>query len=1048
MPLPWPLRFYLLIIAALSCILAMPSPAQAEPPVLSAAEIDYPPFSIVDGEGNADGFAVELLRAALAAMNREVTFRTGPWAEVRGLLEQGEIQALPLVGRTPERESVFDFTVPYMSLHGAIVVRKGTTGISEMADLRGRRVAVMQSDNVEEFLRREERGIEIHTTATFEDALRELAEGRHDAVVAQRLVALRLIQKTGLTNLEIIDKPIDEFRQDYCFAVKEGDRETLALLNEGLAIVTADGTYRRLHVKWFAALELPSDRHIIVGGDHNYPPFEYINKHGQPAGYTVDLTWAIAQEMGLDIEIRLGPWSEILQGLKEGEIDIIQGMFYTPERDLHFDFSQPHAVNHFVSITRKGEGEPPATIDQLAGKRIVVQRGDVIHSVLEAKGLGQQISLVDTQEDVLRELAEGKHDCTIAARISSLHLIEKNGWTNLALGKHPFASLEYCYGVSNNRKALLAQFSEGLKVLEQNGEYRRIYEKWLGVYEDKPPLLIALRYSLIILIPLLLILLAAFLWSWTLRRTVAEKTRALSESESRFRQLAETAPVGIVITDSTQKNLYVSKRFVDLFGYTIVDMPSIEEWWQLAYPDEELRRQLRRKWNDAVAHARQTGSEIGPQEYPVRCKDGNVRHVEFRMASAGNLNFIIFTDINERRKLEEQLRQAQKMESVGRLAGGVAHDFNNMLGVILGHVELALEMVDPADPLQEDLRQIQDAGRRSADLTRQLLAFARKQTVAPKVLDLNATVESLLKMLRRLIGENINLAWIAGRNLWPVELDPAQLDQILTNLCVNARDSIANVGKITIETSNKAIDSAYCADYPGFSPGDYVLLTISDDGCGMEKDTLDKIFEPFFTTKGLGLGTGLGLATVYGIVKQNNGFINVSSEPGLGTTFTIYLPRYTGKAEPAQLPETSAPTMEGKETVLLVEDEPALLELGIRMLEKMGYLVLATTAPAEAIRLVEEHSGKIDLLITDVVMPEMNGRELAAKLQAIQPDITCLFMSGYTANVIAHHGVLETNMHFIQKPFSKQDLAVKIRKALNGRNQETPATQPPGSHSV
>ncbi len=254
-------------------------------------------------------------------------------------------------------------------------------------------------------------------------------------------------------------------------------------------------------------------------------------------------------------------------------------------------------------------------------------------------------------------------------------------------------------------------------------------------------------------------------------------------------------------------------------------------------------------------------------------------------------------DITEKLSLESQLRQAQKMESVGRLAGGVAHDFNNMLGVIIGHTELALEQMDPAQPLFTSMQEIRKAALRSADLTRQLLAFARKQTVAPKVLDLNETVEGMLKMLRRLIGEDIDLVWLPDSDLWPVKMDPSQIDQILANLCVNARDAIEGVGKITIETHKVTFDEAYCADHSGFIPGDFVMLAVSDDGQGMDKETLDKIFEPFFTTKGIGKGTGLGLATVYGIVKQNNGFINVYSEPGQGTTFKIYLPRHAAETE-------------------------------------------------------------------------------------------------------------------------------------------------------
>ena len=385
----------------------------------------------------------------------------------------------------------------------------------------------------------------------------------------------------------------------------------------------------------------------------------------------------------------------------------------------------------------------------------------------------------------------------------------------------------------------------------------------------------------------------------------------------------------------------------------------------------------------------------------------------------------------EKARLEAQLRQAQKMESVGRLAGGVAHDFNNMLGVILGHAEMALEQVDPAQPLHADLTEIRQAAQRSADLTRQLLAFARKQIIAPKVLDLNETVGSMLNMLKRLIGEDIDLTWQPQADLWPVEVDPSQIDQILANLCVNARDAINGVGKMTIETANGTFDKSYCAKHPGFMPGEYVRLGVRDDGCGMEKETLAQLFEPFFTTKGVGEGTGLGLAMVYGIVKQNNGFTSVYSEPDKGTTLTIYLPRHAAKAEQPRKESPTAPAARGHETILVVEDEPAILKMTTRMLESQGYTVLAASTPGEAIRLAREHTGEIPLLITDVVMPEMNGRDLAKNLLSLYPDLRRLFMSGYTANVIARDGVLDEGVYFIQKPFSRQDLAAKVRDALD-----------------
>lgn len=419
--------------------------------------------------------------------------------------------------------------------------------------------------------------------------------------------------------------------------------------------------------------------------------------------------------------------------------------------------------------------------------------------------------------------------------------------------------------------------------------------------------------------------------------------------------------------------------------------------------------------------------------------DGTKQFVDLKsfpvFDEAGQVASVIetFNDVTEKRKLEEQFRQAQKMEAVGRLAGGVAHDFNNMVGVIMGHAELSLLQIDTAHPLHANLRMILKAAGRSADLTRQLLAFARKQTVAPRILDLNATMEGMLKILRRLIGEDVNLAWLPGKALWPVRIDPSQIDQILANLCVNARDAIGGVGKITIETNNAIIDEASCSDHPDAQPGQYVLLAVSDNGCGMDRQTIDKIFEPFFTTKELGKGTGLGLATVYGIVKQNNGFISVVSRPGQGSTFKIYLPRHAGAGEIRE-EIVPLPVAKGHETILLAEDEAEILEMVQKVLESLGYQVLVAATPGEALRIAGEHQGEIHLLMTDVVMPEMNGRELAQNLMALRPGVRCLFMSGYTGDVILHHGVADEGAHFIQKPFSIQALGTKVREVLDRTN--------------
>lgn len=398
---------------------------------------------------------------------------------------------------------------------------------------------------------------------------------------------------------------------------------------------------------------------------------------------------------------------------------------------------------------------------------------------------------------------------------------------------------------------------------------------------------------------------------------------------------------------------------------------------------------------------------------------------------------ILLQDISERKKaeadrerLQSQLIQAQRLESVGRLAGGVAHDFNNMLSVIIGFAELALSQIKESDAIHDDLLEIHSAARRSASITEQLLAFARKQIVAPQRLDLNEATEVTLKMLRRLIGENINLEYHPGAALSPILIDPSQLNQILTNLCVNSRDAIGDVGKITIETAMAKRRPHPLATAAATPQEEFVMLSFADTGCGMDEPTVKNIFEPFFTTKEPGKGTGLGLSTIYGIVDQNGGFIEVDSKPGQGTTFKIYFPAQVGSVGNSLAQKVDDGCRGSGETILIVEDELSILRLSRSILEKEGYQVLTASSPQEALRLAEEHGGALHLMITDVVMPEMNGRDLALKMMARFPGLKNLYMSGYTADLIGQHGVLADGEHFLQKPFARRDLLRKVRQVL------------------
>jgi len=509
---------------------------------------------------------------------------------------------------------------------------------------------------------------------------------------------------------------------------------------------------------------------------------------------------------------------------------------------------------------------------------------------------------------------------------------------------------------------------------------------------------------------------------------LTERIEASAERDllmTAIEQLGET----VVITDADGTIEYVNRAFEETTGYErgeaagrnprIVksgnhDTAFYDDLWGTISSGKTWQGQIRNRRKDGSLFTEETTIS------PVRDESGAIRHY-----------VAVKNDITARLDLEEQLRQSSKMESIGLLAGGVAHDFNNMLTVILGHAELALDRVEPSTPVHDGLVEIRQAAERSAELTRQLLAFARRQVVQPTPLCLNDRVGSMLRMLRRLIGEEVELAWRPEDGLEDVRIDPGQVDQILANLCVNARDSIDGVGRMTIETHNVTLDEAYGRAHAGVEPGRYVVLAVTDDGRGMDRETRSRIFEPYFTTKATGKGTGLGLATVYGIVQQNQGFIHVYSEPGEGATFRIYLP-VCAPCEERRADEGKRSIPQGRgETVLLVEDQPPILELGTEMLRVLGYSVLPVGEPAEALRIAGEGATAIDLLITDVIMPEMNGAQLVEGFRALRPDTPCLYMSGYTADAIAQRGLTENGVHFLQKPFLLEDLAVKVRTAVD-----------------
>ncbi len=510
----------------------------------------------------------------------------------------------------------------------------------------------------------------------------------------------------------------------------------------------------------------------------------------------------------------------------------------------------------------------------------------------------------------------------------------------------------------------------------------------------------------------------------TAQKTMETRLRLLT-------RVVEQSPLSVVITDPSGNIEYVNPRFCELTGYEMREV--IGENPRILQSGTTPRETYDALWKTI------TGGQVWKGVFCNRKKDGTLYWEEAVICpivdDSGRISHYVGLkeDITAKKRLEDQLIQAQKLESVGRLAGGVAHDFNNALQIIMGYAEVALGFVDSHDRIHRMLTEIHKAAQRSAGVVRQLLTFARKEVIRPVALNLNEHLVETHRMFQRLIGEEIQLELRPGENLWPVLLDPSQADQMVANLVINARDAIERAGKIVIETQNVVMDGSRRAG-PVFIPkGEYVRLSVEDTGCGMDPQTLERIFEPFFTTKEVGKGTGLGLSTVYGIVKQNSGWIDVTSHPGRGTRFDLFFPRLSPQSGEGARDSGTADREDVQgagETILLVEDEPTILDLAQSILENSGFRVVSFQNPEEAVQWAEGHLGPLHLVITDVVMPTMSGREVWDRVRKAHPHVPCLFMSGYTADILIHRGVGAEKTHFIHKPFTADALLWKIREVL------------------
>ena len=1061
-------------VACLCVLLALASPPwlllhAADPGGAAARTVrvvmdnNYPPYVFVDNEGQIRGILADQWRLWQEKTGIRVELTATDWKDALRDMKAGKYDVIDTAFETEERKTWLDFGKPHARIEVAAYFDKAISAITSADSLQGFVVGVKEGDAAIDLLKSHGVNNLVYFQG-YEAVIQAAKEHKVNVFVVDTPPALYFLHKYGLYRDFKASPPLNvgEFHR----AVRKGDTALLREIETGFALLSP-GELASIEKKWYGApiLNGMSRSTFLIGGSS--------------LGLVLLLLFLWNRSLRAAVRKRTAELEKSREALGESEaryrelVERASTIILRMDREGRICFLNDYALRFFgcqlADVVGKSVIGTIVPETDSAGKNLREMIEDIgrhperyaVNENENIRGDGQRVwiawtnnPLFDTEgqfseilcmgnditerkkaEDALQRerqrlefVIDGSRLGVWEWNIQTHELVLNETWAELIgysldeLLPYTYATWERLLHPEDIERARDALFScvDG-KTSHYNCEIRMRHKEghWVWILDrgrvftrdaaGNPLSMFGTHTDI------------------TTIKQAEEEVQATSELLSQF---IKNSPIYAFIKEvspTESRTLKASDNFQEMIGIAAEDM--LGKTMAELFPPEFAAQITADDWqvisNGTILQREEVlaGRTYTTIKFPIQLGE---RHL-----LAGYT--IDLTDRvraeEEREKLRGQLIQAQKMESVGRLAGGVAHDFNNMLSVIIGHCELALRGLESDHPLHAGLQNIRKAAEHSADLTRQLLAFARKQTVAPKVLDINTTVTGMLEMLRRLIGEDIALVWQPGSKPGQVHIDPSQLDQILVNLFVNARDAIGDTGKVTIETDLVSIDEQYCADHVEAIPGSYVLLAVSDDGRGIDAASLPHLFEPFFTTKEMGKGTGLGLATVYGIVKQNKGFINVYSEPGQGTTFRIYLPCHSAVPEPA-VAEVSEQAAMGNETILLVEDEPMILEMATSMLESLGYTVLPASGPDEAIRLAGEQNGAIHLLMTDVVMPAMNGRLLANRLCAQLPGLRCLFMSGYTANVIAHHGVLDEGVHFIEKPFTLHALAAKIREVL------------------
>lgn len=1031
---------YLFPFALLSILSVIPLQyLKADTGVLkSGCEYYYPPYCFENKEGKADGFSIDLMKEALKAVGEKAEFRVDYWDVLKSDLKEGRLDLLPLVGKTPDREKYYDFTIPYITMHGVIVCRKENFDIKSLTDLKGKKVAVMNGDNTEEYLRRKQTGAEIITTPTFKEALVGLSEGIYDAVVIQNLLAAQLISTLKLRNLKEILPPLSDFRQDFCFAVKIGNKELLNKINEGLSIVIADGTYKRLHAKWFAPIGTVGYKTILVGGDYNYPPWEYVDQNGNPSGFVVELTKAIAREMDLDVKFYFSDWSDVMEKLRNGNINVVQGMFYSEDRTEEFSFSIPYYSVTQTAVTRSSEPEIKNVTD-LDSLIVIVEKDDIMHEYAK-KIKVKEIIETDNPEEALRLLSEGKGDCVLIGRAIAENIISTEKIKGLLINKITFESYDYCYGARKEDEGLLNVFDDGLNRLKNTGEYRKIKNRWFGISPEERRTNFV-KYAAAVITILIILLLTFLIISFTLNRAVKIRTQALLEENKKradaekellenkhfLDRLLETIPVPVFYKDNEGKFILVNNA-LEIFERKHRDVMIGKT------PSQSFRENEAEKYMLYDNELKAKG-DTRIYELETADEDGNVRHIivhkVLQTDREGKIRGIvgIIIDITQIRKTEEEMRNIDRLSSLGVFAGGIAHDFNNLLAGIMGYLEL-ISSYAPVEGkagffAEEAVKIVEQASK----LSQQLLTFSSGGKPNKRIFSPEPLIRSVAEFILR--GSDSSLDIEISPSLLNIEADEGQISQVISNIIINAVQAKKSNLAVKIRAENTVVDEKT----PTLEAGEYVKITIKDNGPGIDAKHLSKIFDPYYSTKKK--GHGLGLAVVFSIIAKHGGSIYAENDPNGGAVFVILLPASRGKTDSVNETSANKTKQERTEKILVMDDEKIITDTAKEILLYEGYKVDTADNGQEALAKYSDSIKKgspYDVVILDLtVHGGMGGKETAESILRIDPDAKLIVSSGYSDDAVVSEYEKYGFKGAVAKPYRGRILAAEIERVLNSK---------------